>query len=334
MAVELWYGAKPANAGEQGVLVELYDFLRSQPDDYVVLSSFSAGPSPEIDLMVLKPTALFMAEVKHVWRKMVGAKQGSWSFINPDGSTGAINNPYHQVRSAHHDWRRWCQDNLAAIQKPSGRNRPYSDLDAFEYILLYPKVPDDSEIDIGEHPVRVAGLSKFCATLVVQTGALSAPFMVEELQTIPTLLKLTRWHIEPALQVQESATGSSETSNQITKLLANDDFRPPEVSMLVARGHEFSQPVFHLDRDCIVVGRDPSSNLVINHVSVSRKHAELRRENDRWIVRDLHSQNGTFVSYGGDPRLERRVERFNALKNGSIIRFGHTVYTVLLEKCR
>lgn len=43
------------------------------------------------------------------------------------------------------------------------------------------------------------------------------------------------------------------------------------------------------------VGRDPGCDLVIDHSSVSRQHAELYCEGGRWSVRDLGSKNGTFV---------------------------------------
>jgi transcriptional regulator with GAF, ATPase, and Fis domain len=43
------------------------------------------------------------------------------------------------------------------------------------------------------------------------------------------------------------------------------------------------------------VGRDPGCDLVIDHPSVSRQHAELYRDGERWHVRDLGSKNGSFV---------------------------------------
>ena len=43
------------------------------------------------------------------------------------------------------------------------------------------------------------------------------------------------------------------------------------------------------------VGRDPGCDLVIDHPSVSRQHAELYRKGERWHLRDLGSKNGSFV---------------------------------------
>jgi hypothetical protein len=43
------------------------------------------------------------------------------------------------------------------------------------------------------------------------------------------------------------------------------------------------------------IGRDPDCDLVIAHPSVSRQHAELYHQHDRWRLRDLGSKNGSFV---------------------------------------
>ncbi|HEU0306805.1 MAG TPA: FHA domain-containing protein [Lysobacter sp.] len=43
------------------------------------------------------------------------------------------------------------------------------------------------------------------------------------------------------------------------------------------------------------IGRDPACDVVIAHPSVSRMHAELYHQDDRWRLRDLGSKNGSFV---------------------------------------
>ena len=60
-------------------------------------------------------------------------------------------------------------------------------------------------------------------------------------------------------------------------------------------------------------------------------HAEIVRFEDRYLVRDLNSTNGTFVCFAGEPHLEWRLEGQNALKNGSIVRFGQASYTLLIN---
>lgn len=78
-------------------------------------------------------------------------------------------------------------------------------------------------------------------------------------------------------------------------------------------------------RAVLTIGRDPSNDISLTDATVSGRHAELRREDGRWIVYDLQSTNGTYVSFTGGAEAERRVER-NALKIGSTVRFGEAKF--------
>jgi ABC-type multidrug transport system ATPase subunit/pSer/pThr/pTyr-binding forkhead associated (FHA) protein len=51
-----------------------------------------------------------------------------------------------------------------------------------------------------------------------------------------------------------------------------------------------------LDRDHLVIGRDPGCDVVITHPVVSKKHAEIIKQNGKVLVVDLGSVNGTFVN--------------------------------------
>ena len=44
------------------------------------------------------------------------------------------------------------------------------------------------------------------------------------------------------------------------------------------------------------IGRSADNDIVISDKSVSRHHATISLENGRYVVRDLESQNGTFMS--------------------------------------
>jgi pSer/pThr/pTyr-binding forkhead associated (FHA) protein len=73
-----------------------------------------------------------------------------------------------------------------------------------------------------------------------------------------------------------------------------------------------------LDMSGIVVfGRDSSCNVLIASDTVSRRHAELRwkREVSRIFVRDLNSQNGTYVN-------TKRVDSECQLEDGDKLRLG------------
>ena len=46
----------------------------------------------------------------------------------------------------------------------------------------------------------------------------------------------------------------------------------------------------------VVLGRARECDCVVADPAVSRRHAELRREDERWFLRDLGSRNGTRVN--------------------------------------
>ncbi len=54
--------------------------------------------------------------------------------------------------------------------------------------------------------------------------------------------------------------------------------------------------IFPLEKDELLLGRDMSSDIVINDAGVSRRHAHLVRQETGYLVEDLGSTNGTSVS--------------------------------------
>lgn len=50
-----------------------------------------------------------------------------------------------------------------------------------------------------------------------------------------------------------------------------------------------------LNETVTTIGRDPSSDLFMDDVTVSRRHAEIVRSDEGFRVRDLGSLNGTYV---------------------------------------
>ena len=86
-------------------------------------------------------------------------------------------------------------------------------------------------------------------------------------------------------------------------------------------------------RSVLTVGRDAANDIVIIDATVSGRHAELRWEDRCWVVCDMGSTNGTYVSYGGAPGGERRVQR-NAIQDGSIVRFGEAAFRLERQPTR
>ncbi len=65
-----------------------------------------------------------------------------------------------------------------------------------------------------------------------------------------------------------------------------------------------------------VIGRDPACQLHLDHPSVSRRHAEIRRQPDgSFVIRDLGSANGTFVD-------GQRVMAWMPLAKGAVVQIG------------
>jgi adenylate cyclase len=73
----------------------------------------------------------------------------------------------------------------------------------------------------------------------------------------------------------------------------------------------------------LVVGRSPYCTLVLDHSSVSRVHASLRRIDERIYLTDLGSRNGTYVN---GQRLE--PNRPAMVRPGDHIGIGHQVLTL------
>ena len=73
---------------------------------------------------------------------------------------------------------------------------------------------------------------------------------------------------------------------------------------------------FELTAESYKIGRDEGNDIVLTDEGISRNHAEIKKENDGYIVADLGSTNGTYVD-------EQKVTR-HVLKNGQTVRL-HTV---------
>lgn len=66
-----------------------------------------------------------------------------------------------------------------------------------------------------------------------------------------------------------------------------------------------------------VIGRDASSDLVVDGARVSRAHARIHWQLSGWVVRDLGSRNGTFLN---GTRIESGVDRLLGVQDR--LRFG------------
>jgi pSer/pThr/pTyr-binding forkhead associated (FHA) protein len=74
------------------------------------------------------------------------------------------------------------------------------------------------------------------------------------------------------------------------------DALPPGSALLVVRRGPNSGSRFLLDSDTTTAGRHPSSDIFLDDVTVSRRHAEFVRAGEGFAVRDVGSLNGTYVN--------------------------------------
>lgn len=71
---------------------------------------------------------------------------------------------------------------------------------------------------------------------------------------------------------------------------------PPGTALLAVRRGPNAGARFLLDHDVTTSGRHPDSDIFLDDVTVSRRHAEFHREGATFTVRDVGSLNGTYVN--------------------------------------
>ena len=74
------------------------------------------------------------------------------------------------------------------------------------------------------------------------------------------------------------------------------DTLPPGSALLVVRRGPNAGSRFLLDRPTTSAGRHPDSDIFLDDVTVSRRHAEFRRDSGEFVVVDVGSLNGTYVN--------------------------------------
>jgi len=99
--------------------------------------------------------------------------------------------------------------------------------------------------------------------------------------------------VEPLTDADSEADADSTLSAQDQATV--DALRPGTALLVVLRGPNAGAR-FLLDSDEVSTGRHPNSDIFLDDVTVSRKHATFRREGDAFLVRDVGSLNGTYVN--------------------------------------
>ncbi|MDQ3645889.1 MAG: zinc-ribbon and FHA domain-containing protein [Actinomycetota bacterium] len=90
--------------------------------------------------------------------------------------------------------------------------------------------------------------------------------------------------------------------------------------LIVKRGPNAGSK-FYLDSDATDIGRHPDSSIFLDDITVSRRHAEIRRDESGFSLHDIGSLNGTYVN-------RERVES-SPLRSGDEIQIGKFKLVVL-----
>src|ERR687889_2856929 len=92
------------------------------------------------------------------------------------------------------------------------------------------------------------------------------------------------------------------------------DALPAGSALLVVQRGPSAGSRFLLDTDVVTAGRHPDSEIFLDDVTVSRRHAEFHRSGETFTVSDVGSLNGTYVN-------RDRIDRVQ-LKDGDEVQIG------------
>ena len=91
--------------------------------------------------------------------------------------------------------------------------------------------------------------------------------------------------------------GLQESSAPDDDVVVNLNELPAESGVLLVRSGPQAGMRLLLDQDVTSLGRHPESDVLLDDITVSRRHAEIVRTNDGgYLVRDVGSLNGTYVN--------------------------------------
>jgi pSer/pThr/pTyr-binding forkhead associated (FHA) protein len=89
---------------------------------------------------------------------------------------------------------------------------------------------------------------------------------------------------------------------------------PVGTALLVVKRGPNAGSRFLLDKDMTTAGRHPESDIFLDDVTVSRRHAEFSRTGGSFLVRDVGSLNGTYLN-------RERIDEA-PLSNGDEVQIG------------
>ncbi len=115
----------------------------------------------------------------------------------------------------------------------------------------------------------------------------------------------------------------TETVGEVEdEVSVNLDDLPDGTGMLVVKRGPNAGSRFILDGEITRAGRHPDSEIFLDDITVSRRHAEFVRQGRGYVVRDVGSLNGTYLN-------RERLEE-SPLSNGDEVQIGKFKLVFLL----
>ena len=143
--------------------------------------------------------------------------------------------------------------------------------------------------------------ARFCARcgapLTVPGEAAAAPAAAEQTTTLSM----------QGLETTEEHPPADEAEVGVESL-------PVGTALLVVKRGPNAGSRFLLDKDLTTAGRHPESDIFLDDVTVSRRHAEFSRSGESFLVRDVGSLNGTYLN-------RERIDS-STLTNGDEVQIG------------
>jgi len=127
--------------------------------------------------------------------------------------------------------------------------------------------------------------SRFCARCGAPLSRPGEPVAPE--RSVETTSTIDISALDSALEAAEAGDGH--------EVGAAVDTLPPGSALLVVKRGPNAGSRFLLDKDVTTAGRHPESDIFLDDVTVSRRHAEFHRSGTTFTVRDVGSLNGTYL---------------------------------------
>jgi pSer/pThr/pTyr-binding forkhead associated (FHA) protein len=91
------------------------------------------------------------------------------------------------------------------------------------------------------------------------------------------------------------ATGELDADLEEEIHISPEELEGGRGALIVKRGPNAGSKFF-MDEDSVVIGRHPDSDIFLDDITVSRRHAEIKRSGTSFSLSDVGSLNGTYVN--------------------------------------